>query len=257
MSAVVCPGRHSQTLHLRLPELERFLTERVPLITVGRNRGEAGSALVDMVLLDNASMTAGTALSGGVSVTHDAEADSSFGTASFISNKALTQCLQQEDFIAASNQIKTKDFGTTQGRMEILEIATSARVLLFQLVMGHLEFAIDPAVQMHRAPAPPACSPSSQRVELLQDTKLPLLERREPPFRSVGLYQHRYHGQVPLDSLPDALVALAACWGGKFGIPPSSSETRRAKSPTGLPFTRPLASSTLSSTIGGSSLTWP
>ena len=161
LSAVVCPGRHDQTLHLRLSELERFLADRVPLITVGRNRGESGAALVDMVLLDNASMTAGSAsLSGASGPRDDMDFDSSFGTSGFISNKALIQCLQQPKFVEAANLIKTKDVGTAQGRLDILEIATTAEVLIFQLIMGRPESSLrhrsdvlsDVAVSMAEAP---------------------------------------------------------------------------------------------------------
>ena len=78
-----------------------------------------------------------------------------------------------------------------------------ARHAFWRSVELYLEFAIEPAVQMHRPPAPPACSPGSQRMERLQDTELPLLERGEPPFRSIGLHEHRFHGVAPFEILSE------------------------------------------------------
>ena len=52
LATVACPGRHSQPLRFRLPDLEEFVVARAAAITQAKNAGKTGAAIVDLLLTD-------------------------------------------------------------------------------------------------------------------------------------------------------------------------------------------------------------
>ena len=50
LATVACPGRHSQPLRYRLPDLEEFVVARSAAITQARNAGKVGAEIIDLLL---------------------------------------------------------------------------------------------------------------------------------------------------------------------------------------------------------------
>ena len=130
LATMACPGRHAQALHLRLSDLNTFIIDRAPLITQARNKGKAGSAIVDLVLTDARE----TGSSAVVDAAHPHRDDDGGigGMAAGLSALALTDALQDDKFVQAAALIGAEDTGTSAGRRKVLDIATGAGCMIFQ-----------------------------------------------------------------------------------------------------------------------------
>jgi hypothetical protein len=136
LSTIACPGRHSQTIHLRLSDLSEFITARSPLIMQWRNKAKTGVALIDLIIQD--ARETGGVPSGPV----DAPAASGGGDSASrvggqvagISALELDRALQDDAFVQAAARIAAVNIETTQGKHDVLEIATGSKCVIFQML---------------------------------------------------------------------------------------------------------------------------
>ena len=208
LSTLACPGRHSQALELRLSDISAWVTIRASAITQLRNKGKAGSQLLDILLDDARDQGTGPVVQSAASV---GEETSEPIVGAGLSALALSRALGDDGFVQAAASIAAESTDLAAGRRKVLEIATGAGCMIFQQLL------YKPAGLKARHPALGAAHASSgefstylgRRQAMGEDGKIdPLAAEWQSHPSQVALLLKGKVSQMQLVNPPYGVVAL-------------------------------------------------
>ena len=137
LATVACPGRHSQPLRFRLPDLEEFVVARAAAITQAKNAGKVGAAIVDLLLTDAKDVGTEDVSDAAKNTGERADGEAFGAVGAGLSLRAFGRARNADAFVQAAAQIAALDANDAADRRQIIEIATGAQCALFQQTLDH------------------------------------------------------------------------------------------------------------------------